>query len=84
MLTKAKNTIAGVFQTAGRGKNWHDCMTFQKKSIFLNIFLANFSASIRVTLTRQGGVAEWLKAAVLKTVFVKANVGSNPTSSVKP
>ena len=30
----------------------------------------------------QGGVAEWLKAAVLKTVFVKANVGSNPTSSV--
>jgi hypothetical protein len=26
-------------------------------------------------------VAEWTKATVLKTVFVKANVGSNPTPS---
>jgi hypothetical protein len=28
-----------------------------------------------------GGVAEWLKAADLKSVDVKASVGSNPTSS---
>ena len=28
-----------------------------------------------------GGVAEWLKAAVLKTVKCNSFVGSNPTSS---
>ncbi len=28
-----------------------------------------------------GGVAEWLKAAVLKTVECQSSVGSNPTSS---
>lgn len=28
-----------------------------------------------------GGVAEWLKAAVLKTVNARAFVGSNPTAS---
>lgn len=30
-----------------------------------------------------GGVAEWLKATVLKTVGVNALVGSNPTSSAR-
>jgi hypothetical protein len=30
-----------------------------------------------------GGMAEWLKAADLKSVDVKASVGSNPTSSAK-
>lgn len=30
---------------------------------------------------RCGGVAEWLKAAVLKTVDARASVGSNPTAS---
>ncbi len=29
----------------------------------------------------RGGMAEWLKAAVLKTVVPKGTVGSNPTSS---
>ena len=29
----------------------------------------------------RGGMAEWLKAAVLKTVFRQRNVGSNPTPS---
>ena len=29
----------------------------------------------------RGGVAEWLKAAVLKTVECQSSVGSNPTSS---
>ncbi len=29
-----------------------------------------------------GGVAEWLKATVLKTVNAQAFVGSNPTPSV--
>ncbi len=28
-----------------------------------------------------GGMAEWLKAAVLKTVECKSSVGSNPTPS---
>ena len=28
-----------------------------------------------------GGVAEWLKAAVLKTVECQSSVGSNPTPS---
>ena len=28
-----------------------------------------------------GGMAEWFKAAVLKTVELKGSVGSNPTSS---
>lgn len=32
-------------------------------------------------LTRHGGMAEWLKALVLKTSRAKALVGSNPTSS---
>ena len=54
----------------------------REKKKFLKIFLAKFSASITLASMEQGGVAEWLKAAVLKTVFVKANVGSNPTSSV--
>ena len=30
-----------------------------------------------------GGMAEWLKAAVLKTVFRRRNVGSNPTPSAR-
>jgi hypothetical protein len=30
---------------------------------------------------RHGGMAEWSKAAVLKTVEVNASVGSNPTPS---
>ena len=30
-----------------------------------------------------GGMAEWLKAAVLKTVFRKRDVGSNPTPSAR-
>ena len=54
----------------------------REKNKFLKIFLAKFSASITLASMEQGGVAEWFKAAVLKTVFVKANVGSNPTSSV--
>ena len=32
-------------------------------------------------LIRHGGMAEWSKAAVLKTVEVNASVGSNPTPS---
>jgi hypothetical protein len=37
--------------------------------------------SISYTRTVWGGVAEWTMATVLKTVFAKANVGSNPTPS---
>ena len=33
------------------------------------------------TVIRNGGVAEWLKAAVLKTVEPQGSVGSNPTAS---
>ena len=32
-------------------------------------------------LIQPGGMAEWSKAAVLKTVEVHASVGSNPTPS---
>ena len=32
---------------------------------------------------RDGGVAEWSKAAVLKTVVPQGTVGSNPTSSAR-
>ena len=39
------------------------------------------SAALTKTADR-GGVAEWLKAPVLKTGFPKGNVGSNPTPSV--
>ena len=35
-------------------------------------------------LQKNGGVAEWLKAAVLKTVECNSSVGSNPTSSANP
>ncbi len=31
----------------------------------------------------RGGMAEWLKAAVLKTVVPRGTVGSNPTSSAR-
>ena len=31
--------------------------------------------------SKDGGVAEWSKAAVLKTVVPQGTVGSNPTSS---
>ena len=31
--------------------------------------------------SKPGGMAEWLKAAVLKTVVLKGTVGSNPTPS---
>lgn len=31
----------------------------------------------------RGGLAEWLKAAVLKTVKPKGFVGSNPTASAR-
>ncbi len=31
-----------------------------------------------------GGMAEWLKAAVLKTAVLRGTVGSNPTPSAKP
>jgi hypothetical protein len=30
-----------------------------------------------------GGMAEWLKAAVLKTASLKGDVGSNPTPSAR-
>ena len=33
--------------------------------------------------TGGGGVAEWLMAAVLKTVVAQATVGSNPTPSAR-
>ena len=35
----------------------------------------------RSILIQDGGMAEWSKAAVLKTVEVHASVGSNPTPS---
>ena len=38
---------------------------------------------INYTVTSRGGVAEWLKAAVLKTVEPQGSVGSNPTSSAR-
>jgi hypothetical protein len=37
--------------------------------------------SSRAKNRKIGGMAEWLKAAVLKTVEAKAFVGSNPTPS---
>ena len=43
----------------------------REKNKFLKIFLAKFSASITLASMEQGGVAEWLKAAVLKTVVRK-------------
>ena len=36
-----------------------------------------------VSYQRYGGMAEWLKAAVLKTVEPQGSVGSNPTSSAR-
>ena len=38
--------------------------------------------SLNIEINR-GRVAEWSKAAVLKTVDVYASVGSNPTSSAR-
>ena len=43
---------------------------------------ASMPSSVALSRTvRCGGVAEWLKAAVLKTVDARASVGSNPTAS---
>ena len=39
------------------------------------------NTKIYYTVTSRGGVAEWLKAAVLKTVEPQGSVGSNPTAS---
>ena len=36
---------------------------------------------IKSNRSHSGGMAEWLKAPVLKTGLVKANVGSNPSPS---
>ena len=37
--------------------------------------------ALRFAVVFSGGVAEWLKAAVLKTAFPKGDGGSNPSSS---
>ena len=52
-------------------------------------FLLRNAEKLRLTTDRrfvimhfaQGDVSEWLKEAVLKTVDVRASVGSNPTIS---
>ena len=38
---------------------------------------------MRFALSQNGGMAEWLKAAVLKTASPKGDVGSNPTPSAR-
>ena len=45
----------------------------------LSLFRARLRAS--GTGAKKGGMAEWSKAAVLKTAEVQASVGSNPTPS---
>ncbi len=44
--------------------------------------VAEYLCSLGAAQQHRGGVAEWLKATVLKTVNVQAFVGSNPTPSV--
>ena len=39
------------------------------------------NAKVALRFTERGGVSEWLKEAVLKTVVPKGTVGSNPTAS---
>ena len=58
----------------------------EKKHFFID-FLQKMSiiaplCSLNIEMNR-GRVAEWSKAAVLKTVDVYASVGSNPTSSAR-
>ena len=45
--------------------------------------MTDFATSLAddIIVPRCGGMAEWLKAAVLKTVVPQGTVGSNPTSS---
>src|SRR5438552_8486018 len=43
----------------------------------------NSIARASVGASFSGGVAEWLKAAVLKTAFPKGDGGSNPSSSAR-
>ncbi len=46
------------------------------------VFSLRLTGSRRLRIiTFDGGVAEWSKAAVLKTVVPQGTVGSNPTSS---
>ncbi len=40
-------------------------------------------SAISYTATIGGGVAEWFKAAVLKTAVLQGTVGSNPTPSAR-
>ena len=40
-------------------------------------------AAVPVAHAFRGGVSEWLKEAVLKTVVPKGTVGSNPTASAR-
>lgn len=46
-------------------------------------YILNLTMKYAILTICFGGMAEWLKAAVLKTVVPQGTVGSNPTSSAK-
>ena len=52
-------------------------MIFANLSKVIDLFLGQWYQHN----SKSGGMAEWSKAAVLKTVEVHASVGSNPTPS---
>ena len=60
----------------------HGPLASQRGSGYIPRPLA-FGAPERRKAQSPGGVAEWLKAAVLKTAEVKASGGSNPSSSAR-
>lgn len=54
-----------------------------KKNFAEYIFLTTFAILSERKMKYVGELAEWFKAAVLKTVEVKASGGSNPSLSAK-
>lgn len=54
-----------------------------KKNFAEYIFLTTFAILSERKVKYVGELAEWFKAAVLKTVEVKASGGSNPSLSAK-
>jgi hypothetical protein len=63
------------------------CLDIEQKSSFLDghyvVYKRNygFRSAIDFKSYVAGGMAEWSKAAVLKTVECNSSVGSNPTPS---
>ena len=63
------------------GLNCLDCFLIANNLVAMAGYACCISLRESANVSFVGGVAEWSKAAVLKTVVPQGTVGSNPTSS---